>query len=179
MWHWRDFVRAEIPNYDTELLCLNKVQDKCCSLVLSLVPRWVFLLSLHSPRLSQHSLAVDWRTCGQNLASNFVLHSWHQVMARHTQCKYVFLTQALGFLTPSWTLWLEFHLIFFFFFVLVGFVFSRLAGFWQEPSGICWNHLRLSAAPALTDLWFPLSALLHFLSVRGPDETLSDCFILK
>lgn len=129
----QDFVSTEIPDYDTELLCLNKAQDKCCSLVLRLVPLWFFLLSLHSPRLSQHSLAVDWRTCGQNLASNFVLHSWHQVMARHTQCKYVFLTQALGFLTLSWTLWLEFHLIFFFLlFWLVLFSLGWL-GFGRNP----------------------------------------------
>lgn len=92
-------------------------RDKCCSPVLNLVPLCAsFLLSPHSPRLSQQPLAVDWRTCGQNWPpALFCTHgtkSWPDSLS-------VCLTQELGFLTPSWTLGLEFHLFFFFFWLIL------------------------------------------------------------
>lgn len=97
----QDVVKTEIPNCDT----LNEAQDKCCCSLVALL--FSALCRSESSAESPQSKAFTTLT-GSGLTHlwsepglHIVLHSWHQVMARHTQCRYVFLTQALGFLTPS------------------------------------------------------------------------------
>lgn len=110
------------------------------------------LLSLQSPRLSQQSLRVDWRTCGQTWPpSLFCSHGTESRPDKLPANMFFFLTEALWFqLLVEPSCWI---FTWFFCFLYVGWV-------WQEPFGICWNHLRPSSR-CLTDLWFLLSALCY------------------
>lgn len=140
------------------------------------------LLSLQSPRLSQQTLRVDWRTCGQAWPpSLFCSHGTDSRPDIFPENMFFQLTFS-GFnfwLNPL--LWIS---TCFFFFLHWLVLFHGIGPTLQEMPGVFgirWNHLWLliffciHVGEAQAD-WFVvllLCSVLHFLSVHEPDQTVS------
>lgn len=147
------------------------------------------LLSLQSPRLSQQSLQMDWRTCGQtwppslfcshgteSRPGEFPGNAFFQLMCS----VFNFWLNPLSGFPPVFLFSFFFSCVGWFCFHGIGLTLLEMPG----AFGICWNHLRpflfsahVGAAPSvsvgrLIDLWFVFCAMhyIFFLYVNQPRQ---------
>lgn len=157
----------------TKLLCMQYTHGGVCVFCFRLV-RCV-LLSLQSPRLSQQSLRVDWRTCGQTWPpSLFCSHGTESRPDKYPGNMF-FQLKCSGS-----NFWLNpltgFPPVFFFFFYTGWVCFMEFARLHEMP-GALWYLLKSSQAGRLTDLWFLFSVLCSIFLLCVNQTRLCHAFV--